>query len=67
MFPGVRRSAVVRVKNHRVLALDADSIPDGLPEAIRWAGITELRLCKIPVDRRHNAKIDYAALMKLLD
>ncbi|MBV9612527.1 MAG: AMP-binding protein [Acidobacteriaceae bacterium] len=66
MFTGVRRSAVVRVNTRRVLALDSDSIPEGLPEAIRWAGIEELRLCRIPVDRRHNAKVDYPALMKLL-
>lgn len=66
MFTGVRRSAAVRNRGRRMLALDADFIPEGLPEAIRWAGIEELKLCRIPVDRRHNAKVDYPALLKLL-
>ncbi|MBV9759371.1 MAG: AMP-binding protein [Acidobacteriaceae bacterium] len=66
MFAGVRRCAVLRNKGRRVLALDADRMPDGLRDAIGWAGIEEFKLCRIPVDRRHNAKVDYPALMKML-
>jgi hypothetical protein len=34
MFPGVRRSAVVAVNRQCVLALEADAIPAGLPDAL---------------------------------
>lgn len=38
-----------------------------LLEGLSWACIDEVRsLKRIPVDKRHNAKIDYTELVKLL-
>lgn len=69
---GVRRCAVVLVDGRRVLAVElAETTPDAVADELRgalgWALINEYRFLKhIPVDRRHNAKIDYAALKKLM-
>ena len=38
-----------------------------LRDALAWADIDEICMLKtIPVDKRHNAKVDYPALSKLL-
>lgn len=69
---GVERCAVVAVRGRRVLALAAkgvnrQSLDRELRTMLSWANIDEIRFLKrIPVDRRHNAKIDYPALRKLL-
>lgn len=69
---GVRRAAAVAVRGQRVLVLEArDDRPRPdvslLAEPLRWAQLDEVRFVpKIPVDRRHNAKIDYPSLAKLL-
>ncbi len=68
----IRRSAAVAVGGRRVLALELESPADGttrdkLAHAVAWAQFDEVRvLRRIPVDRRHNAKIDYPALYRLL-
>ncbi len=61
--PHIRRSAVVEVDGTRMLVVEADVAgvpvpPDGIDEV--------RRLDRIPVDRRHRAKIDYPALRKML-
>ena len=34
---------------------------------LQWTNLDEIRVCKrIPVDKRHNAKIDYPALYEML-
>jgi len=70
--PGVRRAAVISHSGRRVLALE---LHDGgmnmdlaaLKRALAWAHIDEIQVHRsIPVDKRHNAKIDYPALCKLV-
>jgi acyl-CoA synthetase (AMP-forming)/AMP-acid ligase II len=71
--PDVRRAALVAHRGKRVLALERfegqGAIDVGaLRQALAWAHLDEVRLCRrIPVDSRHNAKIDYPALYQLLD
>lgn len=62
---GVRRAAILQVAGKRVLAVEADG--SGVSEALRktmaWAHLDEVRvLASIPMDKRHNAKIDYGSL-----
>lgn len=68
----VKRAAVVADNGKRLLVLEwYDPKLPGDVEAIRrslaWALIDEVRIWdRIPVDNRHNAKIDYPALRHLL-
>jgi acyl-CoA synthetase (AMP-forming)/AMP-acid ligase II len=71
-YPNIRRSACVAYKNHRTLAVELED-PEGpkdmtaLKAKLSWAAIDRIEVLKrIPVDRRHNAKIDYPALNALL-
>jgi acyl-CoA synthetase (AMP-forming)/AMP-acid ligase II len=66
---GVRRAAILQVTGRRVLAVDADGagVPDTLNRAMAWAHLDEVRvLSSIPMDKRHNAKIDYVSLAAAL-
>lgn len=70
---GIRRTAFVQRGGRRVLAVELDAglrQPDVQPELdgrLGWARIDEVRVVRrIPVDRRHNAKVDYPALEKQL-
>jgi len=61
--PAIRRSAVLAVNGSRILAVECDE--GAVPAAP--AGIDEVRrLDRIPVDKRHRAKIDYPALRRAL-
>lgn len=70
--PNVRRVAMVAHAGRRALAvepLDHTRPLDlaALRYAVAWADIQEvLPLRHLPVDRRHNAKVDYPALHRLL-
>jgi acyl-CoA synthetase (AMP-forming)/AMP-acid ligase II len=69
-LPEVRRSAMVSGSGRRILFVEWHS-GSGDERAIRehtaWASIDEIHSCrKIPVDRRHNAKIDYIALERIV-
>lgn len=71
---GVRRSALARVRARVVLAVEcaaganATAVRTAVADAIAWARIDEIRLLgRIPVDRRHNAKVDYPALARALE
>ena len=71
-YPNLRRSACVAHKNHRTLAVELKH-PEGskdraaLKAKLSWAAIDRIEVLKrIPVDPRHNAKIDYPALNALL-
>jgi acyl-CoA synthetase (AMP-forming)/AMP-acid ligase II len=73
-FPEIRRSAFVSHRGRRVLVVELDPDPsrvlsEGSPaQELAWFKIDEVRYLKtIPVDKRHNAKIDYPALYRLLD
>jgi acyl-CoA synthetase (AMP-forming)/AMP-acid ligase II len=71
----VRRSAVATANGRALLAVELS--PAARPEmdlprikeAIGWSGLLEeiVQVPVIPVDRRHNAKVDYPALEKMLD
>jgi acyl-CoA synthetase (AMP-forming)/AMP-acid ligase II len=72
--PGVRRAAVVAHRGKRVLAVEpsgrAEKWPrlDALLNSLAFAKLDELRVLKrLPMDKRHNAKIDYPTLHALLE
>jgi acyl-CoA synthetase (AMP-forming)/AMP-acid ligase II len=65
-FAEVRRAALVAQGGRRVLVVEAEQRPE-LAEALRQAttgaGVAEVRfIASMPVDARHNAKIDYPRL-----
>jgi acyl-CoA synthetase (AMP-forming)/AMP-acid ligase II len=68
----VRRSAVVSHQGRRLLVVEFEQAPDagelaGIKQSLAWAHLAEIRVLKrIPVDKRHNAKIDYPALRRRL-
>jgi acyl-CoA synthetase (AMP-forming)/AMP-acid ligase II len=72
-LPGAPRAALVGWQSRRVLVLDADAgrgrgMLATLLAAIPWAQVDEIALMRrIPVDRRHNAKVDYRALRRALE
>lgn len=70
--PRVRRAAVVAHRGQRVLAVefyDRQARPEAesLKGMLAWTHLDEVRvLRRVPVDKRHNAKIDYPSLHRLL-
>jgi acyl-CoA synthetase (AMP-forming)/AMP-acid ligase II len=69
-FPDVRRAALVAHAGRRVLVVEAEERP-GLAEDLRrataGAAVAEVRfIAAMPVDARHNAKVDYPRLRKWL-
>ena len=73
--PGLRRSAFVRHQGRRVLVAEVEDavgqsgpqMRDLLMRRLAWARLDDVRIVsRVPVDRRHNAKIDYPALSRLL-
>ena len=55
----------------RTLFLEAENPRPGLLEQVRgataWAHVAEVRYIRaLPMDQRHNAKIDYPALRRML-
>ena len=71
--PQVRRAALVAHRGKRVLAVEfyeghTPTNLDAVRAAVKWTHLDEVRLCpSIPVDKRHNAKIDYPSLYRLLE
>lgn len=70
--PGVRRCALVSRAGRRVLAVELEpatgDVHGALETTLAWAHIAEVvRVRSLPMDRRHNAKVDYPALASLLD
>ena len=68
----VHRCAFVQHDGNRVLVVElepdrsAEALAD-LQRALGWANLADVRIVdKIPVDKRHNAKVDYPALRTLL-
>jgi hypothetical protein len=70
--PAVRRAALGSCAGRRVLAVEPRGgrhvlDPLALAEALSWARLDEVRVCgHIPVDGRHNSKVDYPALRRML-
>ena len=70
--PGVRRSAAISQEGRRILAVQLEDHKAStdlafLRKELGWASIDEIQVHRyIPVDKRHNAKIDYPALYKLV-
>ncbi|MEP7346688.1 MAG: AMP-binding protein, partial [Gemmatimonadaceae bacterium] len=61
---GVHRVAALVHEGRRVLVLEGQgggtSAPDAARRALAWAELDDVRLvARIPVDRRHNSKVDY--------
>lgn len=69
-FPQVRRAAMVALNGRRVLVVEAtrdDQLSTELAAAVAWAQVDEVRFMDVlPVDKRHNAKIDYPELRRRL-
>lgn len=69
---GVQRTAMVAFQGRRVLAIaltpDAPKTTlEELKTTLNWAKIHEFKVYStLPVDKRHNAKIDYPSLHRLL-
>jgi len=67
--PHIRRAALLRHDERRVLAIEATHPIDlvALKTRLRDAAIDQVLVVPgIPVDRRHNSKIDYPALRRIL-
>jgi acyl-CoA synthetase (AMP-forming)/AMP-acid ligase II len=70
----IRRAAVVSVRGERVLAVE---LVDGFPgkpdlaallKSLSFASVDAVRIVKrLPVDDRHNSKVDYPALSAILE
>jgi len=61
--PGVRRSALVGLEGEAILAVEPESARDLAGAQVSWARIDRVvGMERIPVDRRHQAKVDYPAL-----
>jgi acyl-CoA synthetase (AMP-forming)/AMP-acid ligase II len=68
-IPGIRRAAIIKLNGRRIMAVEAESRDAG--EAARprmtWTNVDEIRIVRrMPTDNRHNAKIDYAELKRIL-
>lgn len=63
--PSVRRAALL--PQTRILLVEWADQPDpNLAKALAWAKLQDLReVAEIPLDRRHNAKVDYTRLQKM--
>jgi len=70
-IPGIRRAALVQHDGCRILLLEPSERPGPdlarVQTALVWAQLDEVRVWpEIPMDRRHNAKVDYAELKRRL-
>ena len=66
---GVRRAALVEHQGERVLIVQPRNGVNlsNLKTSLAWADIRRVKFVRrIPLDKRHNAKIDYGALRKIL-
>jgi hypothetical protein len=71
-LPWVRRCGCVEVAGKRVLAVE---LRPGMtrreeeePSRLAWAKLDRVvAVRRLPVDKRHNAKVDYAELRRMLD
>jgi acyl-CoA synthetase (AMP-forming)/AMP-acid ligase II len=67
--PAIRRAALAAIDGRRVLAIEAGEpvSAETILSSLAWAQLDQVVfLDHVPVDRRHNAKIDYVALARKL-
>ena len=67
--PSIRRAAVAAVAKKRVLAVEAvrPISTHAILHSLSWANLDEvIQVDSVPVDKRHNAKVDYVALAEKL-
>lgn len=65
---GVKMSAMLAHRGRRLLMVEGQVDEIVLADALSWAHLDVIqRVEKIPVDARHNAKVDYTRLATLLD
>lgn len=68
--PGIARSALVVERGLRTVFVEmrGDAVDlKRLRESLSWAHVDAVHfIATVPVDRRHNAKVDYVALRKLV-
>lgn len=65
----VRRAALAAIDGRRVLAIEGGKTlsPDAIQSSLSWAQLDQVVfLDRVPVDKRHNAKIDYVELVRML-
>ena len=71
--PGIRRAALIQRRGRRVLVLETrgrrfERGCESLSRCISRHGIDSIiAVRRIPVDKRHNAKVDYPALRSMID
>lgn len=71
-FPAIKHAALIEQHGRRILALELYTPQDErwlatLHATLAWVALDEIRILDvIPVDKRHNAKINYPALRKVL-
>jgi hypothetical protein len=69
---GVRRTAFVQHDGRRLLIVEPERSGDGpnldvIRRRLNWACLDDVRIVgRIPVDHRHNGKVNYPALARLL-
>jgi olefin beta-lactone synthetase len=71
--PSIRRAALVAASGRRILVVEieervsARASTDEIRHSLAWAQLDQVvSVDRIPVDKRHNAKVDYVALAKEL-
>ncbi|MCW8962576.1 MAG: AMP-binding protein [Gammaproteobacteria bacterium] len=70
-YAAIRRAAFIKIKNRKLLAVERNKGHEiqqsVLMQALEWAEIDKvIFVTSMPVDKRHNAKIDYAELHRQL-
>jgi hypothetical protein len=66
-------AALVERRGQRLLVVEIEGVKHrearaALTEALRWADLSDILIVdRIPVDGRHNAKVDYPALRKMVE
>jgi hypothetical protein len=67
--PAIHRAALAVVDGRRVLAIETKErlTADAVLRSLSWMNLDQVVfLDRVPVDKRHNAKIDYVALNRKL-
>jgi acyl-CoA synthetase (AMP-forming)/AMP-acid ligase II len=65
-IPGVVRAAMTAWGPQRLLVLEGRIPSAKAAEALAWARLDRIISAPVPMDRRHNAKVDYPALHRML-
>ena len=66
----IKRSAVVLHHNKRILIIETENnslIDSDIKQKLEWAKLDDVVFMELPVDKRHNAKIDYPELRRRLE